>query len=709
MSARGRRGIAIATLAAGWLGGGVARAEVDDAEDDDDDSLERMTLDQLMQVKVHAVSLRAETPAQAPADVTVITAQDLERYQLQSVADALGYVPGFDVLYDLSTYNVGVRGISAGWGGESNILKVTLDGQDVAFRPTTGVFLGPALVPILAIDRIEIVRGPLSAIYGANAFLGFINVVPRTARSMGGDGAIARATYINNWGHHGVAGDLAGWATEGGVDAFVAASIRADRRDGLTLPATSPRHDAIRASGISLTTDDDHELVASTYARLGYDAADVGTFILDGNFEYVDRTANFNPNTESLRGARLVFHDSMARLRYHRPLQARVHLDASASVAWGAPTRAERIYDPFRAEADYLRREYAFLAPGGALTVGYDGPHLSFRAGSDYALDHEELPTLIEVERSGEVVRINAGRQRDFTNLGVFAHVDWNAIDPLHLVGGARVETHSLFGTQASYRAAAIYAPTPTTAIKALVGSAFKAPSPMLMFGGEHPRLFGVVSNTDLEPQYAVTGELALSTQILDALHVGVDTYVTRVDDLVELDTVAANPKARNRARIDAAGAEAEARLVIVAPAVDLFANGSYVHTHVDQDIPVGIVVSSQTRLYPAFAASAGGSMTLEAAHLRPFALLKWTGRRAADKSNLPFLPQGSRSEYFLPAYTVIDAGLTTVGLRLGGRPCQLGVRVRNVIGADHVEPGFSGIDVPGEERQVYVTFEQQL
>ena len=45
----------------------------------------------------------------------------------------------------------------------------------------------------------------------------------------------------------------------------------------------------------------------------------------------------------------------------------------------------------------------------------------------------------------------------------------------------------------------------------------------------------------------------------------------------------------------------------------------------------------------------------------------------------------------------------------VGGRPCQLGVRVRNAIGARYVEPGFSGIDVPGEERQVFVTFEQQL
>src|SRR5437868_2344751 len=136
MSARGRRGIAIATIAAGVLGGGVARAGAvavdpgeqadDDSDDDDESPLADMTLDQLMQVKVHAVSLRAETPAQAPADVTVITAQDLERYQLDSVADALGYVAGFDVLDDLRTSNVGVRGINAGWGGESNILKVTL-------------------------------------------------------------------------------------------------------------------------------------------------------------------------------------------------------------------------------------------------------------------------------------------------------------------------------------------------------------------------------------------------------------------------------------------------------------------------------------------------------------------------------------------------------------------------------------------------------
>src|SRR4030095_16915571 len=90
-------------------------------------------------------------------------------------------VPGLYCIDDYVTADCGVRGISGGERGYSKVLKVMIDGQPVSFRADTTSFLGPELVPIDLVERIEVVRGPVSALYGANAFFGAVNVITRRA------------------------------------------------------------------------------------------------------------------------------------------------------------------------------------------------------------------------------------------------------------------------------------------------------------------------------------------------------------------------------------------------------------------------------------------------------------------------------------------------------------------------------------------------
>ena len=77
------------------------------------------------------------------------------------MADVLRTVPGFYDVYDLVSHDVGVLGINGG----GSVLKVVIDGQPVPFHPNTGSFFGQELVPIEAVDRVEIIRGPASALY----------------------------------------------------------------------------------------------------------------------------------------------------------------------------------------------------------------------------------------------------------------------------------------------------------------------------------------------------------------------------------------------------------------------------------------------------------------------------------------------------------------------------------------------------------------
>ena len=89
--------------------------------------------------------------------------------------------------------DVGIRGVHAGLRGMSRILKVLIDDHPVAFRPTSGSLLGLEMIPIRAIDRIELIRGPASALYGANAFLGVLQIVTRRGGDVRGGSLAARA------------------------------------------------------------------------------------------------------------------------------------------------------------------------------------------------------------------------------------------------------------------------------------------------------------------------------------------------------------------------------------------------------------------------------------------------------------------------------------------------------------------------------------
>ena len=95
-------------------------------------------------------------------------------------------MPGFYDVPDLVSHNIGIRGINGGPNASDNVVKLMIDGHPVDYRSTTGNFFGEELLPLEVIDRLEIIRGPASALYGANAFLGVVNVITRSGEALKG-------------------------------------------------------------------------------------------------------------------------------------------------------------------------------------------------------------------------------------------------------------------------------------------------------------------------------------------------------------------------------------------------------------------------------------------------------------------------------------------------------------------------------------------
>jgi outer membrane receptor for ferrienterochelin and colicins len=173
-----------------WLSASAALAQDASAaaapEQPDVAEMAEMDLDQLLSIPIVSATQTEMRIVDAPSVISVLTRTELVERGYQSVAEALQHTVGFYIVDDHIVPNAAVRGISGGLRSESGLLKVMIDSRPVSFRPTGGHWLGPELVPLSAVDRIEILRGPASAVYGADAFLGVVNIITRKGEDIDG-------------------------------------------------------------------------------------------------------------------------------------------------------------------------------------------------------------------------------------------------------------------------------------------------------------------------------------------------------------------------------------------------------------------------------------------------------------------------------------------------------------------------------------------
>jgi iron complex outermembrane recepter protein len=139
-------------------------------------------LEDLMKVRVSSPGKKAQAVAEVPAAVYVIRSEDLRRTGVTSVPEALRRVPGFQVgRQDANSWTVTARGFTS-----ANKLLVLIDGRSVYSPLHSGVFWDVQNVFMEDVERIEVIRGPGGALWGANAVNGIVNVITKSAKDTQG-------------------------------------------------------------------------------------------------------------------------------------------------------------------------------------------------------------------------------------------------------------------------------------------------------------------------------------------------------------------------------------------------------------------------------------------------------------------------------------------------------------------------------------------
>src|SRR6476619_5058020 len=146
---------------------------------DDLTRLANMSLEQLMSTRVTSVAGRPKSRFSTPAALTVITAEDVRRNGFRSVAEALRLVPGMFVgQVNSSSWVVGARGLTGSSLTATRYL-VLIDGRLVYDPLISTTFWDVVDVPLADLDRIEVIRGPGSTLWGVNAMNGVVNIITR--------------------------------------------------------------------------------------------------------------------------------------------------------------------------------------------------------------------------------------------------------------------------------------------------------------------------------------------------------------------------------------------------------------------------------------------------------------------------------------------------------------------------------------------------
>ncbi len=154
------------------------------------------SLEDLQKIQVFSASKHLQSTHDAPAAVTVITADEIRKYGFRTLADILQTVSGFYITQVRDYSFVGVRGFGR-LGDSNNRIQVLIAGHRINDNVFGEPYLGTEfLVDVGLIERVEIIRGPSSSLYGADAFFAVINVITRKPpRLKGVELAFAPASF----------------------------------------------------------------------------------------------------------------------------------------------------------------------------------------------------------------------------------------------------------------------------------------------------------------------------------------------------------------------------------------------------------------------------------------------------------------------------------------------------------------------------------
>lgn len=478
--------------------------------------------------------------SKAPSTATVLTAEDIANMGARKLTEVLEAVPGMHISRNMLQNNYvptyGMRGILT--DSSPHVLML------VNGIPRTSVYLGNpdetfVELPVENIARIEVIRGPGSAVYGADAFAGAINIITKTAGDIDGTSIGLSAGSYNSWDSWFQHGSRIG-------DLEIAAYLKVGTTDG---SRRKLRTDAVGNSGP---------------LNNGYNSVDAQ---LDLGYDKFRWRAAYTLRDDMETGVGIAGAlDPFGRVRSER---------INSDLSWNDANFAENLSLSLQVAYMQLANEVTTplrIYPAGTDFTGIGGDlfpagmlgdpdkwerQTRFSATSVYSgfadhrirfgLGHDDL----EIYRTADVKnftllsgppQILPGGMTAATGANLFlaphkrrveylyVQDEWSFARNWTLTGGVRYDSYSDFGSTTNPRLALVWEARQDLTAKLMYGTAFRAPSFVEQYATGNPVAMG---NPSLTPEKITTLEAALSWQVRHDLQTSLSVFQHEISDII--------------------------------------------------------------------------------------------------------------------------------------------------------------------------------
>jgi outer membrane receptor for ferrienterochelin and colicins len=512
-------------------------------------SLTELSLEKLMRLdagRVFGASERSQPVTEAPTSVSFITAEDIARYGYRSLADILHGVRGMYVTDDRNFSFLGARGFGKPGDYNSRILLL-VNGHRVNDNIFGQAEIGAEFgLDPATFERVEIIRGPASSVYGDSAFFAVVNVITKTGASING----SSLTYET--GSHGtqLVRGMVGERLGNGVDFALSSTVEhSNGVDRLYFPEfDTPETNNGIAEGLDGQGFNQH------YGRLAF-----GSFTMTGAYgrrrKDVPTASLGTLFNEQVERERTIDRHSLFDVEYARSV------GESRVVLRGAFDRfTSNGYFPYdgspfaRVAVGYFDVAGSWLTFGGRVTRPL--PWQTLTLGAEYIdnVQQKHVTGYVGDEAPQSSIDTSSARRavyvQDEIKLG--RHVIVN--------GGLRYDGYERFN-RVTPRTALIVMPTTNQSLKYLYGRAFRAPNIY-----ETIELYFGAGVADLGPESIDTHEFVWERYTSDWLRTSVSGYWYKANRLITL-TGSDDPLAAlgvtyvNEGEVRAKGLELEAQM----------------------------------------------------------------------------------------------------------------------------------------------------
>lgn len=698
---------------------------------------------------------------EAPSSVFIIRSDQISMFSFFSIGDILNWTPGLWGIYNYTTYNFGVRGIHGGPKAGSRIFKVMIDSSDyLAFRPSGESLLGPEFIPISMIKSVEIVKGPASALYGANAFMGTINVKTKEPDEM--DPLFIRAmpgilfgekkvnfvqlgelssSLISNFGELEVPLAFGVYLTQWKRDGlgFSTSSLGFSESDIVTNIKERNKNRNLYFDKLSQNDDlSSASLLLITGARL----KDFNLKV-KGLFQGFSASAQFldygilNPaNRVSLLNSGLSAELSYQIEQAGFVVKPTIYMGFffASPITQRFPSENITLFEPDRkvVETGTFVGTFGSSAVDGRAEISVQKEKNLVLLGADIMNDSENILKVFQQLPGGLTpVSVPEKPKITFRNTGFYGQAyvfpfekvtEWKGFSVLGLGGlfGVRYDDHNIYEDVLNLRIGVVTLPLKKrgflTYLKGIYGTSFRAPSPEQLFA--KPQFAGDFDgNPDLKPEKARIFETIFGGDfgLTDfSVKPEISIFFIAVRDAIKFEKRGAFIRAVNIQRQQSVGTDVT--LVLKYLKLVEFSLGYSFSRVTVFDKEGGVDVEYHDEFFPPHIINS--SLVFRKENIGAFSsfsvgvLGRFVSRRSApttamkEFTGFAYNPQ----KYYLPSYFNLGLAIRVETTKIFGYYTAGTIRFESIpslFGFRYWEPGFSGLDIPGTPPVIFLSVEQ--